>query len=280
MPRKWFFRRLATQPREGHRNRAVRVLPVVHDLVGYLRSADVGARWSFQRLGDAAGPQLDSQIDLGFRTTDDIGRELDRRLRLAAAHHEFEVVANHHRRPDDDERLSDAAAEFADELAAASSDLALDLVRDAELAGDRQLALAISHFRELTDLIPDSERASFLFTYWQHRTRAMAPEARIELSRRADRQGGEIFLAASESRLEADQEAAWHRYLAQLRAGTAERRAAGIEPMNYLLFDHARRCHNRLGIGVTAEALAARVVRVALSTANVTVQPQLAPVPA
>lgn len=231
---------------------------VVQELVAYLRSADVGARWSFQRLGDDADPR----IDLRFRTTDDVGWELDRRLRLVAAEREFEVVVDRHQRPDD-HRLSHAAAEFADELASASSDLALDLVRDGELAADRQLVLATSHFRQLAHLIPDPERASFLFTYWQHRTRGMTPEERIELSRQAERQGDAIFRAASELRWQGNQEAAWHRYLARLRARTADRRAAGIEPMNYLLFDHAHRCHNQLGISVTAEALAARVVRVA-----------------
>ncbi|MGW5749144.1 hypothetical protein, partial [Amycolatopsis sp. NPDC003861] len=165
----------------------------------------------------------------------------------------------------------------AEELAAVSSELALDLCRAGEPAAGAELPAAVLHVWSLLGGVDDRSRASFLFSLWEHWTRRMRPAQRVALAARAadpvPARTGELF---ADSRVHA----AWHH---QLRVIARVARDGGATPVNYLLYEHAKTGAARLGLPPDSLALAAAVLRGAVLAGTVTAHPAVRapePVPA
>ncbi|MEU7384963.1 MULTISPECIES: hypothetical protein [unclassified Streptomyces] len=203
---------------------------LVPDLVGLVRAEDPHALWSFRRLPDS--------LVLRFRSSADIGRlarEMDDRRLWTVRTGRYE--------PQTTKYLNLPETKLADELASTSSDFALTALRD----GRPGLTAAVWHLRRLVELIPEPDRASFLFHCRQHWVSPLTPARRVELT------------TAAEVSLEPfDAPEAWQQHLDAVRQIVT---TAGGMPTRFLLFDHAQITHNQLGVDNAGAALAARVVR-------------------
>ncbi|HEX5401275.1 MAG TPA: lantibiotic dehydratase C-terminal domain-containing protein [Pseudonocardiaceae bacterium] len=229
---------------------------LVPPLVDHLRAADPDGRWFFQRTPGKA----ERTLGICFHSTEPVLGELEHLVEVESAKHDWAVgMLRAESAPMHD--LDGPCGEFARDLSAASSDFALDLLRNSDLGdSDEQLSTTVRHLGCLVGMTPETDRNSFLFSCWQQAASGLEPAQRIELSRQADEQAARIVRAATadaDSRL-------WDRYLHAVRGITAECRRREDLPTNYLLFDHAHLTHSRLGIPPATEALAARVTRTAL----------------
>jgi hypothetical protein len=149
-------------------------------------------------------------------------------------------------------------------LASASRDPALETASGGELSAQAQEALALLLVQAAVRLVPEPQRPGFLFLSWQTAAAALSPHERVQIAARADRYGPErTRRAADHIPRGGDVEAAWRRYVetAQNIVATDDRTGP---PTNYLLFEHARQTHTRLGIPAATESFAARAVRVSL----------------
>jgi hypothetical protein len=115
--------------------------------------------------------------------------------------------------------------------------------------------LAVAHVSRLAELVPAAERRSFLFACWQEWSAAMTPSQRVALGRAALR--GLPDVGKTEEPL--------RRHHHTLHEVIATHRDPSPVPRNYLLFQHARLTHNRLGVPPAEAALAALVARGALA---------------
>jgi hypothetical protein len=149
----------------------------------------------------------------------------------------------------------------AEELAKASSELALDLSRAGEPTDWSALPVAMLHLWSLLGAVHEDARSAFLFSCWESWTRGMPPERRITLAKLAATTGDAV-LARTESLLgdEVLREM-WQRHVDVVAriAGTA--RPADTTPLNYLLFDHVGYGVAILGLPRETTALAAAVLR-------------------
>ncbi|MCK1816961.1 hypothetical protein MTQ13_22220 [Streptomyces sp. XM4011] len=123
----------------------------------------------------------------------------------------------------------------------------------------------MAHVGRVAELVPDAERAGFLFQCWQWRAAELAPGERRELAARAAAEAAGLLREAAGLRWPAGVRPAWDRYLRTAAALAAEAPPSPELPVNYLLFEHIRLTHRRLGVPAAAEALAARVVRAGLA---------------
>jgi hypothetical protein len=259
--RNWLFARLLKPIWMDHEDNPMRGLSVmVSALVEHLRSVDAESLWAFQRLDDHFGPNL----GLWLYSRSDVLCELDRRLQVEAVKHDWPIVSEDYE-PQVSKYLSSQALEVAAALSSASSDFALDLLHDGELLGDVKLATAVLHLGQLVELIPDRDRAAFLFHCWQYRTTGLLPSKRIELAIQAERQNEKILRTAADIRWDRTLIDSWEHYMKAIRAIIMDHSSNTGAPASYLLFDNAHLTHKRLGIGVAVEALAARIVRGALT---------------
>ncbi|MET9972135.1 lantibiotic dehydratase C-terminal domain-containing protein [Streptomyces sp. NPDC006356] len=164
--------------------------------------------------------------------------------------------------------------DLTDELAAASSELAVGLTAAGTLRPEDGLAWAVRHLQHLVGLVPQRERRAFLFLCWQHWTMALEPAHRIDLGVRAEME------AESVTRETADPTTGpatgpWGRYTESTRAIATAPGFSADAPANFLLFEHAHRTHGRLGLPLAVEALAARIVRAELDATGAASAPAL-----
>ncbi|MFJ6781925.1 lantibiotic dehydratase C-terminal domain-containing protein [Streptomyces yangpuensis] len=237
---------------EEHVSRVVSTMAA--DLVGHLRAADPAGHWQFHRPGCGTGPEL----TLSFHSTAEVLRELERRLRSDTAAYNWPMITDRYV-PPTDKYGTRQNLRVADRLATESSEFALSLLQDGELSAAEQRRLATLHLWHLSGLTAPGDRAAFLFHFWQFGTDRMDPAGRMELATEADTYAGALI----DRPLDGD-EALWERYVPAVRT-VVEDPQEGVVPVNYLLYDHVRLTHDRLGIPVQTGALAARALRSALS---------------
>jgi hypothetical protein len=264
--RDWSFIRLLEPLRTEHGAHFTAGLPeVVSGLAAQLRAGDAAARWSFLPLCDQHGPH----VGLWFYSTPDVRTGVEHSLRAEADRRGWQVLGDDYAAPTakyNSEHLLDRAAA----LAEVSSDLALALAGNGTLTGYPETTIAVLHLAYLVELIDESKRAAFLFHCWEHWSRELTPEHRVELASQAPDQIERELRTAADARLLESASEWWRRYLAGVRANTTD--LAGP----YLLFDHAHLTHQRLGISARTEALAARIVRTGLTAESFPI-PQLQP---
>jgi hypothetical protein len=267
--RNWSFTRLLKPLWMDHGDHLVHGLPVlVSTLVQHLRLADAGSLWAFQRLADHFGPNL----GLWLYSRSDVLRELDWKLRAEAVKHDWPIMSEDYE-PPTSKYLSNHALEVTAALANASSDFALDLLCDGELSGDVKLATAVLHLGQVAELIPDRDRAAFLFHCWQYWTADLSPSLRTRLAIHADCQKEKILRTAADIRRHEFLIDSWQHYIKVIGSTIMDYHSDTCAPASYLLFDNAHQTHKRLGIGAEVAALAARIVRCALTTGISTPRP-------
>jgi hypothetical protein len=212
-------------------------------LVARLRAADSGALWSFQRDRSCIAVSWCASPELSALLTDE--------LTVAVGELGWSVVGDTYEGPTakyGSAGLLDTATVLAD----ISSDLALAC---AQRCLSDETVLAVAHLSRLIELVDESARAGLLFQCWEHWSRELEPRRRREVADLAvSRAPGIVRDACSAFGRSVD----WDGYL----SAVADAVAGQAGP--YLLFDHAHLTHQRLGIGVAAEAFAARVVRIGL----------------
>lgn len=259
MTREWFSFRLPRPTWSDHQEYPAQAISdVVPALVRHLRTADPEGRWHFRRHPAPPGEVL----DVWFHTAPAVGDELAHRLQVQAARHDWPASPVRSRAGSPATGPDRTSGLLAD-LSVLSSDLALDLLGDGDLGPVAQLDAATRHLRFLSGLMPDRDRPAFLFLCWQHWSRELTADQRVELVRQADQQAAELLHpAAGTDRWQHR----WDRYFDEFNALLQGEAGDPDLPVNYVLFDHAHLTHNRLGIMAGTEALAARAVRAALHT--------------
>ncbi|KAA5835100.1 hypothetical protein F1721_09895 [Saccharopolyspora hirsuta] len=223
------------------------LVPALHGLVTRIRAADARSRWFFERHD-----RIEPVLALWSRTTGDARAEAAR-----------EVAAEHQRiriHPGDFDADPAALSGTALGLAEAASELALQVLRDGGLPATRQVPFAALHLHRLIGHVAAPKRAAFLFQCWQSWSAALEPDQRVALLQQADRHLDDVLAAVPAE----EAGSAWSQYLKSVDALVAATTASESPPLNYLLFDHARRTHLRLGVPEPVQALAARTLRTAL----------------
>ncbi|MFI6037195.1 hypothetical protein ACIBBD_24080 [Streptomyces sp. NPDC051315] len=157
-------------------------------------------------------------------------------------------------------RCEERAPAPTDGLSTRSSELALAMARSGGLTAADRLALAVLHLRHAAGLLPAGDRSAFLFLCWQHWAAPLDAGQRLALGRRVAERGEELIEASALLTMDAAVAEAWQAYLAELAALTADD-TEGEHPGRYLLFEHLRLTHRRLGVPGRTEALAALAVR-------------------
>jgi len=165
--------------------------------------------------------------------------------------------------------------EFDDDVAMASSELALAVARESALDYRTQLVLAVWHLRHVVALVEESGRRAFLFRCWQHHTSRLTPAQRTELGARGAESGADVLREGLPA-MSPDTERGWDGYLRTLRRNTQAWAAEGA-PVNYLLFEHAHLTLRRLRVPPSVEALAARTVRLTLTSSGADPHPVAVP---
>ncbi|MEU6994423.1 lantibiotic dehydratase C-terminal domain-containing protein [Streptomyces sp. NPDC046465] len=263
MTRNWLFVRLLEPltPREAagsiqrSEESVPEIPPLVHEIVDLLYAEDNEALWYFERLEDHYGPHLALWLRARPEVVQRIGQEIGR----TSGTYQQSVVWDHYE-PPTAKYLDPGTVELAAALASASSDLALGLRRGEDFKGSG-LGVAFLHLAQITELLAPKDRSAFLFQCWQHWTGGLSGRSRAELARR---RGPAVETAALQAAdLRWNGVACWERYGHTLRTLVAEH--SGPAPLGYLLFDHARLTHRRLGVGVADETLAAHALRSALA---------------
>jgi hypothetical protein len=111
--------------------------------------------------------------------------------------------------------------------------------------------------RSITALVREADRLPFLFQCWYHWSAALTSRVRvgcgIAARLRADSVRQDTARIADAS--------IWRDYLQAVSRTISAVPATSGAPANYLLFDHARRTHRRLGVSPETEMLAVQVVR-------------------
>ncbi|MCX5410019.1 hypothetical protein OHA37_40040 (plasmid) [Streptomyces sp. NBC_00335] len=255
MTRQWLFIRLPNPMRSRSEDHVSRVVSTtVADLVSRLRTADPGGHWQFTRPGPGTGADL----TLSFHSTGEVLRDLERRLRSLTAAYNRPMITDRYE-PPTGKYGTHQVIRVADQLATESSEFALTLLQDGELAASEQLRLATQHLWHLSALTAPGDRAAFLFHFWQFGTDRLEPAGRLELAAEADAYGADLIV-----RPLAGDVLLWDRYVPAVRTVIEDPQEGGV-PVNYLLYDHVQLTHDRLGIPVQTGALAARALRAALA---------------
>lgn len=258
----WNHGHLPASPRAADPERSGPQPPdTLLDLVRDLRDADPANRWFFHWTDDSEHPGIDLWTGVTSAFFQKVGiRFPDLADRVGAS-------------PDNPlTRGKFREIEFRDEVAMASSELALAVAREPAPDYRTQLALAVWQLRHVVALVPESGRRGFLFQCWQHRTGELTPAQRTALCEHEPSTDGAGALPA----MSPGAEHAWDVYLRALRRN--ERVWAAEEaPVNYLLFEHFHLTLRRLRIPPGVEALAARIVRAGLSPSGADRQPIAVP---
>ncbi|MEU1194324.1 lantibiotic dehydratase C-terminal domain-containing protein [Streptomyces sp. NPDC005859] len=255
MNRQWLFVRLPNPMRSRPENHAARVVStVLTELVGHLRAQDPQALWQFR------GPGAAGERDLGvwFHSSEPVLRDLERRLLARTAAYNWPMITSAYA-PETAKYRTAGTLRTAHRLATRSSSFALELLREGALGpADRQW-LAVAHLSRVSALVPERERAAFLFHFWQFGTAGLDPADRLELAAGAD-----ALAAAPDDACVPGDATLWDGYLSSVRACAATSREDGMA-VNFLLYDHVLLTHERLGVAARTGARAARTVRSALA---------------
>ncbi|WDZ86553.1 hypothetical protein [Micromonospora cathayae] len=223
-------------------------------LVRRVHLADPGGCCFFDRVRTPAGPALEVWAHSTPPVLDDVEALLrtDPAWPLGSSTVRDVTRPVHHRH--------DTGRDVTDELAAASSRLALDLTDGDGLDPARHVDVTTTHLRGLTDLIPVADRRSFLFVCWQQWSSELQAGQRIELSVAAERS---VPAPADGPVSAADAAAgpAWQAYLDRTAGIVRGQRDAAGPPPAYLVFSQAEATHDRLGIPVDLAALVALRLR-------------------
>lgn len=255
MSRDWLFVRIPNPLRNRNEDHSARVVSTaVADLAGHLRAADPEGNWQFRRPDEEAG----SNLGLWFHSTHEVLKELERRLRTHTAAHNWPVITDRYD-PPTAKYCTSQTIRLADRLATESSEFALALLQEGGLDPRDRLTLATLHLWHLCALMAPSDRAAFLFHFWQFGTEELSPAGRVQLASEAD--GYAVTLLNG---LPAVDGGVWEQYLPAVRSVIEGQQDSGV-PVNFLLYDHAQLTHDRLGIPTETAALGARALRAALS---------------
>lgn len=240
-------------------DRAAVVLATMVPLFAHtLRVTDPESLWSFQRQRD----DPDRAVEVWARATGAARQAADAELIAAAQRaglrwrrvaYEPEVVAF----------PGLEGVHQAERLFCASSELAVAQFAGAgELAPGLHLPTAARHLAGLAALLPGPTRTAFLVHCWEQWTRGMDPGRRVETYAEATRPAGTIARAIDGARLGTDAEHAWRVYLDQVRAIVVDSSRTDHGPVPYLMFQHATRTHERLGVPPEIAASVAASLRV------------------
>ncbi|WP_051735616.1 lantibiotic dehydratase C-terminal domain-containing protein [Streptomyces sp. NRRL B-3229] len=255
MNRQWLFVRLPNPMRSRPEQHAVRVVTtMVGELVDHLRTQDPDAQWEFRRPDATGGPDL----GLWFHSAEPVLKELERRLLARSSAHNWPMITCTYA-PETVKYHSPGTLRTAHRLATESSSFALELLLDGGGDPAQRQWLALAHLWQITALVPERERAAFLFHLWQFGTDGLDPAERARLAAEADAPAG-----VPDGVCVPGDVALWDRYLSAVRAVAAAGREDVI-PVNFLLYDHVLLTHERLGIPARTGARAARTVRSALA---------------
>ncbi|KUO23038.1 lantibiotic dehydratase C-terminal domain-containing protein [Streptomyces dysideae] len=255
MNRQWLFVRLPNPMRSRPENHAARVVStLVTELVGRLRTQDPEALWQFRGPGAGGEPDL----GLWFHSAEPVLKDLERRLLARTSAYNWPMITSTYL-PETAKYRTPGTLRMAHRLATESSSFALELLRDGGLGPTDRQWLAVAHLSRVSTLVPERERAAFLFHFWQFGTAGLAPADRLELAAEADARAA----APVDACVPGDAEL-WDGYLSSVRAAVATGRDDGM-PVNFLLYDHVLLTHERLGVPARTEARAARTVRSALA---------------
>ncbi|MEV7731285.1 hypothetical protein AB0O75_04070 [Streptomyces sp. NPDC088921] len=233
------------------------------DLVRDLRAVEPGSRWFFHWTEVAERPAIDLWAGVPAALSQEFTGHLSNRLEQIGVPPEYAPTAP--RFP---------SIECEDDVAMASSELALAVAREPALDYRTQLVVAVWHLRHVVALIEESGRRGFLFRCWQHRTARLTPAQRTELCSRGAESAD--VLREGLPAMGPDTERGWDGYLRTLRRSARTWAAEGA-PVNYLLFEHAHLTLRRLRVPPSVEALAARTVRLALTPSGADLQPVAVP---
>ena len=256
MERDWLSFRLLRPAGFDHDDHTARaVADVVPALVRHMRSADAEGRWHLGRTGG----EPHGCLEVSFHSTPAVIDELEHRLHAQSAKHDWPMSLIPTAPAGSRFR---AGSDVAAHLAAASSDFALDLLASGLTERDH-LPAAVLHLRFVSDLLPAAERTAFLFHGWQLWSRPLSPDQRMDLVEQSGQLGHLTGLLAP-TQWRADWREPWARHLRVLSSIVDTHAAAVGGALTYLLFEHAHLTHNRLGIPVAVEAVAARALRTAL----------------
>ncbi|MFC8365799.1 hypothetical protein ACFUIY_38770 [Streptomyces griseorubiginosus] len=235
----------------------------LYELVRDLRAGDPESRWFFHWSEAAERPVIDLWTGVSAALSDEFTSHMANALGVIGVPPENTPTVSEFR-----------PIEFDDDVAMASSELALAVAREPALDYRSQLVVAVWHLRHVVALIEESGRRGFLFRCWQHHTAGLTPAQRTALSARCT-EAAEVCDAGLPG-MGADAERGWDGYLRTLRRNARSWAAEGA-PVNYLLFEHAHLTLRRLRIPPSVEALAARTVRLALTPSGADRQPIAVP---
>jgi hypothetical protein len=270
MSRTWLRVRLLppqqTGPRARHAHRIAELAPA---LICRLRSMDADAEWHFQHL-----PASDPRLELCFRSHPAAIAAIADALRLRCAERGWQLDERDgemHGTPvwERAAGVSHAEAQLAGALSVLSSDLALELLATGGFEAAEQVGVAALHLRLVTGLVPPHDRLAFLFQYWRHSGRSLAPSVRVELGGRAHEIAPDVASTTTRLATAARYGHLWGWYGRSLLARWERYRSGGdAPPRAYVLFQHACLTHNRLGISPEEEAVAAMALRSAMADAG------------
>jgi hypothetical protein len=232
-----------------------RVVLIVGPIVHRLLADPACCHWSFQRLSDH---QTGTSVRLSFHATSSVLDELEIECEQALNERGWDTASDRDRARSD--TPSDRAAMTFSTL---SSELALALFAGGGLPGAAKRAFAVAHLLRMVTLVSVADRATFLFTCWQESSARMSREQRFVITREAKRWQDCPVKEHTELAWDRRQPDDWRRYLDSVEHLIVDAQHAEL-PVNYLLFDHARMTHNRVGIGPDNEGFAAWLLRSAL----------------
>ncbi|MFK3982409.1 hypothetical protein ACI2K4_18765 [Micromonospora sp. NPDC050397] len=231
---------------------------ILPSLARRLRAADLDARWQFRRHD---GPDADTTT-VWFQSTAAVLDKVEQWLRRRMEEDRW-LVVEAPPRPGAELPPGSVDTQLGETLADLSSDLALDLLATGPLDPADQLRVASLHLRTTSELVPESDRASFLFLGWQHWSRQLTPAHRVRLGAQADLIAPDVLDLTAETARQWRWRELWPPYGTALRAVVEEHRAQDCPLLNYLLFDHVERTHHRLGLPLEVTAVAAGALRAA-----------------
>ncbi|WP_156038575.1 hypothetical protein [Actinoalloteichus caeruleus] len=153
------------------------------------------------------------------------------------------------------------------ELTGAVRELAADL-----LTGEWP-DVPVTHLWCLVRHVPRGDRRGFLFQCWQDWTARLSPLERLGVAAEAVAATGEASRVARDVDRYARPAASWRRYREAVASYARAATEAGTAPLGYLLYVHACRSHDVLGIPPGAAAGAAGALRAVLTEAGNPVPP-------
>ncbi len=229
-----------------------RVALILRPVLDRLLADTAPCHWSFQRLHDA---RIGTSVRLSFHAATSVLDALEAEGEEALDELGWQIST------DREFVRSVVPAEHVGMMfSTLSSELALALFVDGTLPAAAKRAFAVTHLSQLATLVPEADRATFLFTCWRDSSARMSRAQRVVIAREADRWHACPVREDVEIAWEHGKSGEWQRYVDAIGNLAADAQDAEL-PLNYLLFDHARLTHNRVGISPDNEGFAAWLLR-------------------